>query len=62
MITSLSPQRIVTFREIINDVGQVLFASVLIDPIVGSNLNPILVVSGILLSLSAWILSIYLTK
>jgi hypothetical protein len=55
-------QRIITFRDILNDVGQVFFASILIEPVIGQKSSPQLIIAGAILSLACWYISLYLTK
>ncbi len=58
----ITQKRSETIKDVLNDVGQVFFASILIEPIVGHSANFILVAGGVILSLLCWILSVYLTK
>ncbi len=58
----ISQKRIDAIRSILGDAGQVFFASILVDPIIGKNANGFLIISGVVLSLVCWSLIIYLTK
>ncbi len=58
----ISKKRIDALRGIIGDAGQIFFASILVDPIVGKNANAFLIISGVVLSVVCWSLIIYLTK
>jgi len=48
--------------EILRDVGQIFFASAIIEPIVAGSATWVVFFSGVTLALVSWSLSIYLTK
>ena len=51
-----------TLSAIGRDVAQVLFAGLFIEPIVSGKMNVALLVSGFILSLVAWTISLLLAK
>ena len=51
-----------TLSEISRDMGQVFFASVLVDPVVNGSISGQLFFGGLTLSLFSWILSLLLSK
>lgn len=59
---TFSQKRIDAIRDVIGDAGQVFFASILIDPIVGKGANTFLIISGLALSIFCWSLIVYITK
>ena len=50
-----------TLLEISRDMGQVFFASVLVDPVVNGSISSQLFFGGLTLSLFSWILSLLLS-
>lgn len=58
----LSSSRLEILSEISRDIGQVFFASVFIGPFFNELLNWPLVISGLILSLIFWSISLFLTK
>ena len=58
----LSESKLEIISEITRDIGQVFFASVFIAPLFSDTLNWTTVVSGLILSLIFWSLSLLLSK
>lgn len=57
---SFSSVKLITLSEIVRDIGQVLFATVLVSPLVNGIADVSLVVFGSIMSVSAWSLSLIL--
>lgn len=58
----LSLEKLNILSEISRDIGQILFASVFIEPITKGSTDLKILFLGLILSLSAWSLSLLLTK
>jgi hypothetical protein len=59
---TITKGRAATLCDIFVAIGQVFFASILIEPVVTGATNWLLVISGMVLSSACWVLSIYFTK
>ncbi|MBI3020178.1 MAG: hypothetical protein HYY60_02530 [Parcubacteria group bacterium] len=55
-------KKLEALSQISRDIGQVLFASTFVSPIIENAFNKASIAYGLLLTLSAWFLSILLTK
>lgn len=62
MNMKISEDKIERASSIVADIGQVVFASVVINPIISSSFNFSIIVLGTILSFIAWIISILLSK
>lgn len=51
-----------TLSEIVRDIGQVLFATVLVGPLVNGTIDVSLVIFGSIMSVSAWSLGLILVE
>ncbi|OGI77843.1 hypothetical protein A3D42_01360 [Candidatus Nomurabacteria bacterium RIFCSPHIGHO2_02_FULL_41_18] len=59
---SLSESRVDKLATISSDIGQVFFASILVGPVINGVIDLKLVGVGLILSLSAWLFSLLLTR
>jgi hypothetical protein len=57
----LTPEKLKTLSEIARDVGQVFFASMFIGPLVIGSVNWPLIITGFLVSLIFWLLSLLMS-
>ena len=51
-----------TLSQISRDIGQVLFASLVVTPFLSEAFNVALIIFGLVLSSSAWVMSLLLAK
>lgn len=58
----LTRAKVSVLGEILRDAGQVFFASILIDPLVGQSASWLSVVAGLILCIVCWVLSFLITK
>ena len=58
----MTEERIKRFASILSDMGQVMFASILIEPLINNSFNSVTIVVGSALALLAWFASLLLSK
>ncbi len=58
----LSSVKLNTLSEISRDIGQVVFASVFVEPFISGSITLPTVIIGLIFSMAAWTASLLLTK
>jgi hypothetical protein len=63
-LAKLSKKQIIIFSEILRDISQVFFASAVVSPLLlgAENSDQVVLVSGIILSILLWSLSVIIVK
>lgn len=63
-LVKLSNKQIIVFSEILRDISQVFFASAVVSPLLlgAENSDEIVLVSGVILSVLLWVVSVILIK